>query len=78
MIRLILVIAAVLFFGFAFRRVFAGGSAADMRAVSQTDDGVRDLLRMQKKVAAIKLYRQLHGVGLKEAKDAVDRMAADL
>jgi ribosomal protein L7/L12 len=30
------------------------------------------------KIDAIKVYRRLHGVGLKEAKDAVERLAATL
>ena len=32
------------------------------------------LLRMNRKIEAIKLYRQMTGLGLKEAKDAIDRM----
>lgn len=32
------------------------------------------LLRMNRKIEAIKLYRQMTGTGLKEAKDAVDSM----
>jgi ribosomal protein L7/L12 len=36
---------------------------------------VRQLALSGKKIAAIKLYREKTGVGLKEAKDVVDRMA---
>ena len=32
------------------------------------------LLRMNRKIEAIKLYREMTGTGLKEAKDAVDNM----
>lgn len=32
------------------------------------------LLRMNRKIEAIKLYRQMTGTGLKEAKDAVDNL----
>ena len=32
------------------------------------------LLRRGRKIEAIKLYREMTGLGLKEAKDAVDRM----
>ena len=32
------------------------------------------LLRIGRKIEAIKLYREMTGLGLKEAKDAVDRM----
>ncbi|MFE5816080.1 ribosomal protein L7/L12 [Streptomyces sp. NPDC056479] len=33
------------------------------------------LLRSDKKIQAIKVYREITGAGLKEAKDAVERMA---
>ena len=37
---------------------------------------ILELLRRQKKIEAIKLYRQRTGVGLKEAKDFVETLAA--
>ncbi|MFZ3562035.1 MULTISPECIES: ribosomal protein L7/L12 [unclassified Streptomyces] len=37
-------------------------------------DGVRALVRDGKKIEAIKAYREATGVGLKEAKDEVDRI----
>ncbi len=77
MIRVILILGAALVFVLLLKRVSAGGDAADIRSVANTDDGVRDLLRMKKKIAAIKLYREIHGVGLKEAKEAVERMAQE-
>jgi len=44
-------------------------------AASGTDDaGVHALIAKGELIDAIKLYRELHGVGLKEAKDAVDAM----
>lgn len=39
-------------------------------SASVTED-IMDLIRQGKKINAIKLYRELNGVGLKEAKDAV-------
>lgn len=39
---------------------------------------VKDLLRQGQKIAAVKLYRQATGVGLKEAKDAIDAMEKEL
>ena len=36
-------------------------------------DGVAELLAAGRKIEAIKLYRERTGMGLKEAKDAVDR-----
>ena len=35
---------------------------------------VHELIRQGKKIEAIKVYRQLTGEGLKESKDAVERM----
>ncbi|MCP2327275.1 ribosomal protein L7/L12 [Hamadaea flava] len=43
---------------------------------SANGDEVAALLAEGKKIQAIKLYRELTGVGLKEAKDAVEAMAA--
>ena len=39
-----------------------------------TDAEVAALIAQDQKIAAIKLYREIHDVGLKEAKDAVDAM----
>jgi hypothetical protein len=38
-------------------------------------DRVGDLVAQGRKIEAIKVYRQATGVGLKEAKDAVERLA---
>ena len=35
---------------------------------------VAELVRLNRKIEAIKLYRELTGVGLKEAKEVVDRL----
>ena len=40
-----------------------------------SDEDVRRLIGLGQKIMAIKLYREIHGVGLKEAKDAVEQMA---
>jgi len=37
-------------------------------------DEVKDLLRQGRKIHAIKVYRQKTGAGLKEARDAVERI----
>jgi Ribosomal protein L7/L12 C-terminal domain len=37
-------------------------------------DGIAELLAEGRKIEAIRLYRERTGVGLKEAKDAVDRI----
>ncbi len=39
---------------------------------------IREMLIKRNKIEAIKIYRQAHGVGLKEAKDAVEQMNADM
>ena len=39
---------------------------------SQQEQQIRELLAQGQKIAAVKLYRELTGVGLKEAKDAID------
>jgi ribosomal protein L7/L12 len=41
------------------------------------DDEVLTLIRSGKKIAAIKAYREQTGVGLKDAKDAVEALAAE-
>ncbi len=44
--------------------------------VSADDADVLQLMRDGKKIEAVKRYRELHGVGLKEAKDAVEALEA--
>jgi len=36
---------------------------------------VAELVRLNRKIEAIKLYREMTGVGLKEAKEVVDRLS---
>ena len=43
-----------------------------------TEDDIIEAVKNKQKVTAIKYYRSLHGVGLKEAKDAVDNLASKL
>jgi ribosomal protein L7/L12 len=40
----------------------------------QYDAAIEDLVRRRQKIEAIKRYRERHGVGLKEAKDAIDAL----
>lgn len=42
-----------------------------------SDADVADLMARGEKLLAIRLYRELHGVGLKEAKEAVEAMARE-
>jgi ribosomal protein L7/L12 len=39
---------------------------------------IREILLSGNKIKAIKLYRELYGVGLKEAKDAIDALERGL
>jgi ribosomal protein L7/L12 len=39
---------------------------------------IKSLLAKGKKIDAVKIYREEYGIGLKEAKDAVDRIEADM
>ena len=48
----------------------------DLREDDPRLDEVAGLVRAGRKIEAIKLYRETTGAGLKEAKDAVDRLAA--
>lgn len=50
----------------------------DARAIVPNLDRVRALVQEGKTVQAIKEYRQATGAELKEAKDEVDRLTADL
>jgi len=45
---------------------------------SSLDDELHELVRRGRKISAIKRYREVKGVGLKEAKDVVDRMEAEM
>ncbi|NOJ92529.1 hypothetical protein D7W82_22945 [Corallococcus sp. CA049B] len=45
---------------------------------SDTNDAIERAVRDDNLIQAIKLYRDQHGVSLKEAKDAVEAMRADL
>ena len=45
---------------------------------AERHDQITDLLRQNRKVEAIRLYRETTGIGLKEAKDAVEEIAKHL
>lgn len=51
-----------------------GGSPADAPPTDATDEDILAFARQGQKIQAVKWYRALHGVGLKEAKDAVEAM----
>ncbi|GEM_PF-2916067 len=76
MIRILLLVAGAIVVGMMLRKFLDKGETVTLeaRTVPQSDEGVKELLGRGKKIAAIKLYRQIHNVGLKEAKEAVERL----
>ena len=50
----------------------------ELNGLLTDEEAIRNQLRIGNKINAIKLYRIQTGVGLKEAKDAVDMMALEL
>ena len=51
---------------------------ANLNTLPVESKSVQDLLREGRKIEAIKRFRQENGVGLKEAKDVVDRIESDI
>jgi ribosomal protein L7/L12 len=86
--QLVLIGAALLIIGFVVGRVTAPSKRTTVtyeptrsRAVGEpprADPGVEAALRAGNKIEAIRRYRKLNGTGLKEAKDAVEVLAARL
>jgi ribosomal protein L7/L12 len=71
--------AAVVALGFLSRRGERTGSKEVRPGGTPPSPATIDaLLRAGQKIEAIKQYRAMHGVGLKEAKDAVDARAREL
>ena len=46
--------------------------------VAFSEDQVKELLAKRMKIEAVKIYREAHGVSLKEAKDTVDQIEASM
>jgi hypothetical protein len=73
--------AVVLILGFLSRRSErTGGGPRHLQSggASPTAGDIDALLRSGHKIDAIKRYRQLHGVDLKAAKDAIEARAREL
>lgn len=74
-VAVIVAAAALVLFLMARRgRSVAHGIDVD----TATEEDIPRLLMSGHKIDAIKVYRRLHGVGLKEAKEAVEHLAATL
>ena len=75
----IVTFAAVLLVALVTRRVESPDKRRlQSRNVSPSPEHIDELLRAGQKIEAIKEYRALHGVGLKEAKDAIDARCRNL
>ena len=72
----ILVAAAVVLVLVAIFRGRGTSHGIDLDAATEED--IPRLLMAGHKIDAIKVYRRLHGVDLKSAKEAVERLAAGL
>ncbi len=53
-------------------------SGNDTPLPADAGDRIRQLILANHKIEAIKLYRETRGVGLKEAKDAVEALERDI
>ena len=72
-------LAAIVLLALVSRR----GEAPDSRRLQSgnaptSPEHIDELLRAGQRIEAIKEYRAVHGVGLKEAKDAIDARAREL
>ena len=78
---LLAIVALILIFGFAAvsnrKAKTPGDGDAHPEAGKGSDEAILQLVKSGNKIAAIKAYRGLHGVGLKEAKDAVELLERD-
>jgi len=77
----VLILAAAVLAGLVLVAMFLAGGNTQKRidalmtpGQSPSIDDVKRIAETGDKIAAIKLYRQIYGVGLKEAKDAVEKL----
>lgn len=83
-IKVILMVVAILVLLVVMGRMFSRRDEADLTrrrllpnpGDPPTLDHVRRLAEAGEKIQAIKLYRELHNVGLKEAKEAVEKLTS--
>lgn len=91
MIGKLLFLAAGLLIGLLLARFLRGGGRRDLTAPPPArppmprigearidDDEIRELIRQNRKIEAIKRLRDQTGLGLKEAKDAVEAIEAQI
>lgn len=58
--------------------MFSQASVSSSTEFPKTEEGVRLAIREGRKIEAIKVYRSLHAVGLKEAKEAVEAIESSM
>ncbi len=73
-VLVIVVVLALLTRGRRDERASLPRGPSSLPSSQNSDDIIRELLRSSRKIEAIKHYRQQYGTGLKEAKEAVERM----
>ena len=80
LVVLVVLVALVAFVvGYALGRRRSGGTRVVWQSAAPdlpADAELEELVRRGRKIDAIRRYRELHGGGLKDAKDAVDRLEA--
>jgi ribosomal protein L7/L12 len=77
------ILAAVVVLALLVRAITArgerlGAGPSSGVPTAPTEDSIRELVLHGRKIDAIKAYRTLHRVGLKDAKQAVERLAERL
>lgn len=72
-ISILIIIAIVIIFFIILGKKTSSHSRRD-----STEEDILNALTKGNKIEAIKHYRSVHSVGLKEAKEAVERMQDDL
>lgn len=75
-IGIFLVGAVAITMGVVISRRRAGTTKTPAYAPEELDGALRELIRRDRKIQAIKLLREHTGMSLKQAKDAVDGLAA--
>ncbi len=63
---------------FLYHRLNIDYASADANSDPVFSPQIQDALRRHNKIEAIKIYRELTGAGLAEAKQAIDNLAAKL
>ena len=74
-----IIVVGLVVVGVLFLLTLGNKSSSDSIKTSSnyTEEGVKNYLRAGRKIEAIKCYREMTGVGLKDAKEAVEAMELD-